>query len=322
MHEIMSPSIAPNTPREDSSFRHEALFYAGERDFVERTGSFIQESVRAGEPILVVVSKHKIDLLRSKLGRDAGRVRFADMADVGHNPARIIPAWRDFVAEHAGSGRRFRGVGEPIWAARSADELVECERHEALLNLAFAGAPAWWLACPYDTQTLPNTVLQEAERNHPVMNNGSHRPSALYRGLATVAKPFDLPLPDPPGHEELAFEAGSLGTLRTFVARLADEFGLTPPRRDDLVFVANEVATNSLVHGGGHGTLRIWPTEKTVVCEILDQGRIADPLAGRRRPSLEDGGGLGLWLANQLCDLVQMRSFSQGSVVRLHVSGA
>jgi len=30
-------------------------------------------------------------------------------------------------------------------------------------------------------------------------------------------------------------------------------------------------------------------------------------------------GGHGLWLVNQLCDLVQMRTFASGSVVRVHL---
>jgi anti-sigma regulatory factor (Ser/Thr protein kinase) len=34
-------------------------------------------------------------------------------------------------------------------------------------------------------------------------------------------------------------------------------------------------------------------------------------------PPLSDEGGRGLWLANQLCDLVQIRSGENGTVVRL-----
>ena len=60
------------------------------------------------------------------------------MAEIGANPACIIPAWRDFVDECAEAGRAIRGIGEPIWADRSPAELVECQRHESLLNLAFA----------------------------------------------------------------------------------------------------------------------------------------------------------------------------------------
>ena len=78
------------------------------------------------------------------------------MAHVGHNPARIIPAWHEFVAQHAAPGVRLRGIGEPIFPERSADELVECQRHESLLNLAFADADAFWLVCPYDTQLAPD----------------------------------------------------------------------------------------------------------------------------------------------------------------------
>jgi hypothetical protein len=63
--------------------------------------------VRAGEQALVVVSARKIDLLRKCLRVDAGKILFADRGDVGTNPTRIIPAWTDFVNEHA--GRTLRG---------------------------------------------------------------------------------------------------------------------------------------------------------------------------------------------------------------------
>ena len=36
----------------------------------------------------------------------------------------------------------------------------------------------------------------------------------------------------------------------------------------------------------------------------------------------DDGGGWGLWLANQLCDLVQLRTLPDGNVVRLHLRAA
>ena len=111
---MSSTSIAERgTEERHESFRHDAMFYAGSRDFVDRTASFIRDSVRAEEPILVVVSAEKIDMLRTELNGHADGVRFADMAAVGQNPARIIPAWRAFVAERSTIGRRFRGIGEP-----------------------------------------------------------------------------------------------------------------------------------------------------------------------------------------------------------------
>lgn len=73
-------------------FQHDALFYAGTSDFVHRTSAFIRGSVAEREPMLVVVSAEKIDLLRRELGGEPDGIRFADTAQVGQNPARIIPA--------------------------------------------------------------------------------------------------------------------------------------------------------------------------------------------------------------------------------------
>jgi anti-sigma regulatory factor (Ser/Thr protein kinase) len=308
--------------RTEDAFRHEALLYAGQADFVDRTSSFIRDAVRADEPILVAVSADKIEVLRSELGGDADKVRFADMAELGRNPAQIIPAWREFVAEQAEGGRRFRGVGEPIWAERSAEELVECHRHESLLNLAFAEAPAWWLVCPYDTTSLEPTVIEEAGRTHPfVVESGMRRVSALYRGLAAAAAPFDDPLPEPRDRpEEMTFEMERLRSLRGFVSQNAEAHGLDSTRTAELVLAVNEVATNSLRHAGGSGVLRMWRNAGSLICEVRDRGHIEDPMVGRWRPNTDQTVGFGLWLVNALCDLVQVRSFPTGSVLRLHMA--
>jgi anti-sigma regulatory factor (Ser/Thr protein kinase) len=310
-------TTAESLPREET-FRHEALFYGGADEFVDRTAPFIREGLEADESVLVVVNADKIEMLRSELGPGADAVRFADMAEIGQNPARIIPAWRDFVDESAGSPRRRRGIGEPIWATRSAAELAECERHEALLNLAFAGSPGWRLACPYDTRALEPSVIEEAMRNHPVIvQGGVPRRSATFRGVAP--EPFDRPMADARGTPvELAFGEEMLPAVRGFVAGAAAESGLGPTRTEDLVLAANEIATNSVRHGGGGGVLRMWEDE-ALVCEIRDAGLIDRPLAGRERPVPGQTSGFGLWLANQLCDLVQVRSSATGTVVRLHM---
>jgi anti-sigma regulatory factor (Ser/Thr protein kinase) len=276
----------------ETTFRHEALLYDGEVGFLTGTLPFIRDGVAAGEPVLVVVSAAKIGLLRAALGGDADRVAFADMAAVGANPARIIPA-----------------------------ELVECQRHEALLNLAFAGVPAWWLLCPYDTGALGPDVLEEAGRSHPYLSErGVARESAGYRGLEQVAEPFAAPLPDPSSRPaELGFGSASLAGLRELVSRQAAAAGLDPSRTADLVLAVDEVATNSLRHGGGRGSLRVWREDGALVCEVRDAGRLKDPMAGRERPTPERDGGCGLWMVNQLCDLVQLRSFPDGAAVRMHV---
>ena len=316
-------SVAAVTPHSRAdAFRHEALLYAGMDEFLDGSLAFVRDGIEAGEPTLVVVDAYKIDALRAGLGRDARAVRFADMAAVGHNPARIIPAWHDFVTEHGAGSRPLRGIGEPIGPCRGRDELVECQRHESLLNLAFAEVPAFWLLCPYDVDAMDESVIDEARRSHPYVGEkqAGGDPSTAYRDLHAIAAPFDLPLGEPSGEPaELRFGGGPLGPVRAFVGRYAEEAGLTAAQVADLVLAANEVATNSLCHGGGRGALRLWRDAETVVCEVRDQGFIHDPMVGRRRPATYRHGGRGVWLANQLCDLVQIRSNQSGTVVRMHM---
>jgi anti-sigma regulatory factor (Ser/Thr protein kinase) len=300
-------------------FRHEALLYSDEKGFLEGTIPFIRDGLAADEPILVVESVKNIGLLRAQLGRDGDTVRFADMAEVGANPARIIPAWLDFAAQHP--GERLRGIGEPIWKERQGAELVECQRHESLLNLAGSGVDLW-LLCPYDTSGLDEEVIAEARRSHPFIVEGSlTSQSADYRDHGPAVS-LDAPLPEAPTTcRELVIEPGTLATLRTLVAAAATGAGLDQARAAKIVMAANEVATNSLLHGGGRGILRVWRDAGALIVEIRDDGRFDRPLVDRERPATDAAAPRGLWLANQLCDLVQIRSNSIGTVVRLHMRG-
>lgn len=311
-------SLAPDL---SETFRHDALLYAGPTEFVARMTAFIHDGLERDEHVLVMVTADKVAMLRSALGADARTVGFRDMAEVGRNPARIIPAWREFFAASGGDGRGVRGIGEPIWAARPHDELVESQRHEALINLAFTGS-AGRILCPYDTSSLDPWIIREAERSHPFIGDGTTwRTSPSYRGLDAIARPFDEPLPEPAAAPfELDFETGPLVTVRRFVEYHALAFGLNHDRTSELLIAVSEVAANSLRHAGGGGRVRIWLEGDEVVCEIRDAGSIDDPLIGRRRPAHVDEGGLGLWLVNQLSDLVQLRSHRGGTVVRMHKS--
>ena len=301
-----------------SSFRHEAFLYAGAEAFLRGTVPFVQAGLEAGEAVLVVVAAEKIRRLRDALGPDASEVAFADMGEVGRNPARIIPAWRDFLAAHL-RGRPARGIGEPVYAERSADELLECQRHEALLNVAFAGGAPWRLMCPYDTTALAPEVIDAAHHSHRYVTGGTQPgENADYRGDAWVG-PDEGRLPEPPADAlPLAFAAGPLEGVRRFVADCVGNT-LDPAELSDLLVAVTEAAGNSIVHGGGAGTVRVWDTDTSVVCEVRDRGWIRQPLVGRARPGFHQESGRGLWMVNQLCDLVQLRSSPAGTIVRLHM---
>jgi anti-sigma regulatory factor (Ser/Thr protein kinase) len=303
------------------SFHHETLFYNGADGFLAGTLPFIMEALANEEPVLVVVGSERIELLREALGGDSRAVNFADMHEVGRNPARIIPLWCEFLERHAPDGRPVLGIGEPVWSGRSPAELTECERHESLLNLAFDDGQGWRLLCPYDVVALDEQVIEAARCNHPFLfQDGESKTSDVYRNVRESQGPFEGALPEPLGWtQEVTFALDGLIELRGTVSRWAGDALLDSERIEHLALCVNELATNSVSYGGGTGVLKMWREDDTLICEVRDNGHIDQPLAGRSRPSSHQPSGRGLWLVNQLSDLVQIRSFPAGSVVRVHM---
>jgi anti-sigma regulatory factor (Ser/Thr protein kinase) len=312
----------PQTGAGAGAFHHEAMFYSGEGEYLAGTVPFLREGLSSEEPMLVAVSAAKRRLIEGELGADATAITFVDMERLGRNPARIIPAWSDFVTANCSERRAVRGIGEPIWPGRTGAEVVECQSHESLLNLAFDGGPPWSLLCPYDADGLDEDVLEAARRTHPhISRRGERHASGAYLEPLGGPGPFDPPLPPPAvAPEEVVFDAGGMGRVRSLVSGHAAAAGLGPERTADLELAATELATNSIRHGGGEGTIRVWREGDTLICEVSDEGRIDAPLVGRQRPQPQATTGRGLWVVNLVCDLVQIRSRPAGNVVRLHMA--
>jgi anti-sigma regulatory factor (Ser/Thr protein kinase) len=107
--------------------------------------------------------------------------------------------------------------------------------------------------------------------------------------------------------------------VRSLVARCARSARLPGRRVTDLVLAASEVAANTLRHTKAGGTVHLWQDADEILCQITDSGVIADRLAGYRFPADDLPGGKGLWLVNQVCDLVEMRSTTDGTTICLHM---
>lgn len=115
-----------------------------------------------------------------------------------------------------------------------------------------------------------------------------------------------------------AFDAGSLYALRAAVAAHAVAAGLGRLQVYDVTAVAHELAANAVVHGAGHGRLRLWADDKFLHCQVTDEGRDAGA-----RATAEPGGasawpaehGHGLWLAGQIADDVSMGHGPAGTTV-------
>ncbi|XVV01340.1 anti-sigma factor RsbA family regulatory protein [Actinosynnema sp. CA-248983] len=300
-------------------FVHEALLYRDAGQFLGGTVPFVRDGLAAGQPVLVAVPQPNIDLLRDALADDADQVEFLDMRTAGRNPGRIIPGVLTTFTDTA-RGDPVRIVGEPVWADRTELEYPACVQHEALINTAFEDRPAWIL-CPYDASTLTPDVLGDAETTHPVvLEDTRRRPSHGYRDPFLTAEDFNLPLPPPPSDAVARrFDLDSLVEMRQLVAAYAVAAGLTADQVEDLVLAVNELATNSVVHANGRGTLLLWREGAAVVCEVRDRGRLANPMVGRGNPGPQARGGFGVMLVNLLCDLVRLHSRSDGTTIRVYM---
>jgi anti-sigma regulatory factor (Ser/Thr protein kinase) len=297
-------------------FEHAAVLYRGTDEYLAAVLGFVGEGLERADPVLVAVPGPKAGLLRERLGGQAGRVSFADMTEMGANPAWIIPRVAAFADAHR--GRAVRYVGEPAWETRTAAELCETTRHEALINLAFAGTAASIL-CPYDRTRLAAAVIADAAHTHPVLiTGGQPHPSRAYPQGGVFPARCDRPLPRPPGSAAALTYRDDLAGVRAFAAGQARRARLPASRTRDLVIAVSELAANTWRHTDAGGTLHIWAADGELLCQVHDSGHIGDPLAGRRRPVPGAASGNGLWVVHQLCDLAEMRTASTGTTIRLH----
>ena len=295
--------------------RHIALLYREPGEYSAAVDDFLKTGAAEQEPVFVAVPKAQLPLISQSTAD--GPVSMAEMEDLGRNPARIIAALRVFADQHA--GRRIRYLGEPLWRGRTAAERRETERHEALMNRAFADADVTMM-CPYNAAALPRSAIMLARSTHPVLlTGGRERRSASYRGRDSRPASFTQPLPAPPASAHVLAYDRDLRPVRALVAAEAQHAGLPPERSTDLVIAASELAANTLRHTAGGGVIRLWRTPAEVLCQIEDGGYISDPLAGHVRPAPGVTGGQGLWLVNHVCDLVEIRSAERGTTIRLHM---
>jgi anti-sigma regulatory factor (Ser/Thr protein kinase) len=278
---------------------------------------FVEDGVSAGEPVLVALPPEKLEQVRAALATVAGDVHFEDMSVVGRNPGRILGLFWDWSQRH---NRRVRCLGEPIWPGRNEAETLEGQRHEALINLAFKDTEMT-LLCMYDGQQLGPDALAHARTTHPSFAgmNGAQDETEGFGDQLQIFMSADRSLSAPPQSATVHSFERDLYPLRQLVAASDATAGLTPERTADFVFAINEAAENVIKHGRWHGTVRLWRDGVSVVGEVCGGGCITDPFAGRYRPPADALSGRGLWLINQLCDLVQLRSTDQATTVRIHM---
>jgi anti-sigma regulatory factor (Ser/Thr protein kinase) len=304
-----------------TGLRHRLLAARSADDQDEVLAVEAAEGLHDGQAVLAALDPAAGERLRHHLGD-----RRADVVFVDHRELYTFPAWalarlRREIEERTADGTRLRLLAGPRWWDRPAEEWEGWVSAEAVVNAAFASASVD-LLCSYEESTAPPEVVEAAWHTHPeVVVDGRARHNERYTDPALYCtRHRERPLPPLPAPvEEHPFAGATLSSLRRVVAAWATGAGLPDRRVPELVLAVNEVATNSLRHGGGQGTLRLAATPVELLVEVQDAGVITPPFAGLLPPPRGGDGGHGLWLVHQLVELVQIRSGPAGSVVRLHV---
>jgi anti-sigma regulatory factor (Ser/Thr protein kinase) len=165
-------------------------------------------------------------------------------------------------------------------------------------------------------------VLADAAATHPVLIDATgQRDSGTYAPDRIVAT-YNRPLPEPgepaPAMEVTVATPTGVTAVRRLVGDHAAGVGLPADRVVDVELVVTELVTNSVEHGGGAGTVRLWTSNDHLVCEVRDHGTLGDPLAGRRPARPDDPRGRGLLLVNQIADLVRVYAGSESTAIRAH----
>ncbi|MGH3827371.1 MAG: anti-sigma factor RsbA family regulatory protein, partial [Pseudonocardiaceae bacterium] len=316
-------------PRWADDFAHQALLYHGTREYLEGTVPFIREGLAAGEPVALAVPGPNLRLILTELGTDAERVRLLDMTRAGRNPGRIIPnVLRAFADAHTFG--RVRIIGEHLWTGRTAREYPACAQQETLINIALAGRPVT-LLCPYDADRVGPQTLAEAEACHPQLidasgerASGGFAPDRIDQVEAGAA---DTPLcssvmGSTAMGPSFTFDATKATLAGQFACDHAVRLGLRGDHAE-LKLIVSELVVRGLVPGPGTdpvtGTLQIWAERGYLVCEVRHSGHRHDQLSDRALAEPRRPEGRGLLLVHHLSDLVQQRSYPQGTTTRVYL---
>jgi anti-sigma regulatory factor (Ser/Thr protein kinase) len=310
---------------------HRALIAASDDDLVAGTVAFVNEGLDADQPVVIACTDPMAELLQKALA-DRPQVAWAEWADVyGNGPAAAITAVRRLGERHrVSSSPVVRVVLEPF-AGPDRDTWREWQRYDAVLDHQLEEAEALGeeplvVLCLCDTRRVPGPLVDAVRATHPLLQvDGEATPNPDHVEAADYLTSLPVP-PEPLEATTPLVRADSVRDLRGLrrdLAVRASDASLpagSEPALEDFLLAVDEMTTNALRHGRPPVDLRLWADEKRLVCTVTDRGAgLQDPFIGYGPAHGDDLslGGMGLWLARQLCDHVDITLTPDGVQVRL-----
>jgi anti-sigma regulatory factor (Ser/Thr protein kinase) len=113
--------------------------------------------------------------------------------------------------------------------------------------------------------------------------------------------------------------APDLSRARAAVVEAAARGGIDEDRAGRLAVAVSEIATNAIVHADGGAHVEIIMGADRIVVEISDSGPGLPPDRPTELPAPGHDHGRGLWLVQQLCDLVEVLAGPAGTRIALSV---
>jgi anti-sigma regulatory factor (Ser/Thr protein kinase) len=311
-----SPPVGGRRPAGASP--HAALVYDGREQFATDVGRYVRDGLVAGQPVAVALPPDRAAWLREELAGAAGEVDFLDRDALYRRPGAMFARMGRHLADAARRGAGGRLVGES-----GVGTLTDAQRHahmryESVANVHLTPLGGAML-CLYDAAGTPPETLDHVRSTHPhLWQDGREVRCAGFREPAAYVPGAVPPRPGPSGGGVGLSDLAELADARAYVAARAQAHGITGEDLDDLVLAANEVGANALRHGRPPRTVQTFTDDGHFCCRVRDGGPgMRAVFAGYAPPSAEQDSGRGLWLANQLCDIVEIRTGADGTEVTL-----
>ena len=305
-----------------SRYLHDLLLHSSPEELAAVAVPFLRAGLDAGEVGVIAIGGEPARVLHDALG-DHERLILLTQEEVhpGRPPAAIT-ALRRLAGQWGGEGpHHVRVVGRTDFG-RTPRDWLEWQRYEAVVNETLRPAGLWGL-CTYDTRALPGELIESGLCTHPyLVTERGRRPNPDFVRPADYLR--TLPIPDEPLERtepllQVEDVQDFIGLRHAVAARLSGVGG-DPDVLEDLHLAIDEMSSNAVRHGGPPVQLRLWAAADRVVCTISDGGAgMDDPFAGYGPAHGDDlsRGGMGLWLARQLCDHVDVIDEGVGFTIRL-----